>query len=434
MPVLKTVTLGCKVNQYETEYVRQGLLGAGYREARGDESADLCLVNTCTVTRQSDYKSRKIIRALARANPGAEIIVMGCYATRAPEEVASLPGVVEVVTDKRRLPELLARFGATEVLKGISAFGRLHRAYVKVQDGCRMRCSYCVIPRVRPVLASRPAGEVLDEVRRLVDCGHLEIVLTGIHLGHYGVDLAGRRPDGRPIDLAFLVRQILALDGRWRLRLSSLEAGEITPELIALMAAHADRICPHLHVPMQSGSEAVLARMGRHAGLRRLLRQCEHVRRALDAPALTTDLIVGFPGETEDDFRATCRVVREVGFARVHVFRFSAREGTPAATMADQVPDSVKKRRAAELAEIGRESQRDYLQSLVGRRLEVLVESRMNEGTGMLLGTAERYVAVELPDGEGRIDHLIWAIASEVVGDRIRAGDIPPPHCDGNSG
>jgi hypothetical protein len=202
MPVLKTVTLGCKVNQYETEYVRQGLLRAGFREPEGDEPADLCVVNTCTVTLESDYQSRKIIRALARENPRAEIVVMGCYATRAAEELSRLPGVVEVVTDKRQLPQLLARFGLADAPSGISSFGRLHRAYVKVQDGCRMQCSYCVIPRVRPAPWSRPVAEVLEEVRRLANHGHLEIVLTGIHLGHYGLDLPERQPGGRRIDLA----------------------------------------------------------------------------------------------------------------------------------------------------------------------------------------------------------------------------------------
>src|SRR3972149_741887 len=188
MPTFKPLPLGCKVNQYETEYVREGLVRLGYREAEEGEPADLCLVNTCTVTAEGDLKSRKGIRQLARQNPQAEIVVRGCYATRAPEAVAALPGVAEVVTDKRQLPELLARFGLVDLPDGISSFGRRHRAYVKVQDGCRMPCSYCIIPKVRPVLASRPVDDVLHEIRRLVAHGHREVVLTGIHLGHYGVD------------------------------------------------------------------------------------------------------------------------------------------------------------------------------------------------------------------------------------------------------
>ena len=185
---LKTVTLGCKVNQYETEYIREGLQGIGYEDALDEQAADLCVVNTCTVTNEGDSKSRQIIRRLARDNPASKIVVMGCYATRAPEEVGSLPNVTEVLTDKRELPDLLGRFGVTDVPTGISGFGRRHRAYVKVQDGCLLRCSFCIIPHVRPELTSRPQQHILDEVRRLVDNGYREVVLTGIHLGHYGVD------------------------------------------------------------------------------------------------------------------------------------------------------------------------------------------------------------------------------------------------------
>src|SRR3954469_16254915 len=185
---LRTLTLGCKVNQYETEYVREGLLGIGYEDAGENEAAELCIVNTCTVTNEGDAKSRQAIRRLGRKNPGAKIVVMGCYATRAPEEVAALPGVSQVVTDKRELPDLLGRFGVTDIPTGISGFGRRHRAYVKVQDGCLLRCSFCIIPHVRPNLTSRPMGHIVDEVRRLIDRGYREVVLTGIHLGHFGVD------------------------------------------------------------------------------------------------------------------------------------------------------------------------------------------------------------------------------------------------------
>ena len=373
---------------------------------------------------------------------------MGCYATRAPEEVAALPGVVAVVTDKRQLPALLARFGVAEMPDGISSFGRLHRAYVKVQDGCRMACSYCIVPRVRPVLWSRPANEVLDEVRRLVDHGHLEIVLTGIHLGHYGVGVQGSgfgvqgsgsgvqgsgsgvqgsedRGEGR--GLAELVRQILRVEGRFRMRFSSLEAAEVTPDLIALMAHHPDRICPHLHIPLQSGSDAVLARMRRQYTSRQFLERCRQIAQSLDQPALTTDAIVGFPGETEADFRATCRVVEEGGFCRVHVFRFSGRQGTPAATMPDQVPAPIKRRRMTELVALSRRLQQRYCETLVGRPLEVLVEGPAKDAPGMLVGTADRSVQVELPMGPDRLDCLVQVTAGEAVDGRIRAAECGHP-------
>ena len=441
MPTLKTVTLGCKVNQYETEYVREGLVRLGYRRAEDGEPADLCIVNTCTVTAEGDLKSRKVIRQLARQNPQAEIVVMGCYATRAPQVVAALPGVVEVVTDKRKLPDLLARFGLLDVPTGISSFGRRHRAYVKVQDGCRMQCSYCIIPTVRPVLESRPVNEVLDEVRRLVDHGHREIVLTGIHLGHYGVDEEWRVESGEwraksaavqgspltthhsPLTLAHLVGRIVTLDREFRLRISSIEAVEVTPELIALMADYPDRICPHLHLSMQSGSDAVLARMHRRWASGRFVERCREVREVLDEPALTTDVIVGFPGESEADFEATCRVVEEVGFSKIHVFRFSPRQGTPAADMPDQVPGPLKRRRAAELSEIGRRLGRRYFEALRGRKLQVLVESPLEQRPGMAVGTSERYVPVELPCGEGQMGRLVRITAGPVVDGRIRAAE-----------
>ncbi|MHC4403078.1 MAG: MiaB/RimO family radical SAM methylthiotransferase, partial [Planctomycetota bacterium] len=384
------------------------------------EPADLCVVNTCTVTAQGDLKSRKLIRQLARQNPQAEIIVMGCYATRAPDVVAALPGVADVVTDKRNLPDLLTRLGLVDLPSGISSFGRRHRAYVKVQDGCRMPCSYCIIPTVRPELSSRPVDEVLDEIRRLVDHGHREIVLTGIHLGHYGLDLGAAGSDRRPIDLARLVARIVALDGAFRLRISSIEAVEVTPELLALMADHPNRICPHLHVSMQSGSDAVLTRMNRRWASGRFVQRCAAICETLDRPALTTDVIVGFPGETETDFGATCRVVAEVGFAKMHVFRFSPREGTPAATMADHVPAAIKRRRAAVLSRLGDSLRTRYLESLVGGRLQVLVETTVPNQPGFLAGTSARYAPVEFAAGHETRGQLVEVTADALVDGRLR--------------
>jgi len=418
---LKTLTLGCKVNQYEPEYLRQGLARLGYREADDGRPADLCIVNTCTVTSTAEAKSRKAIRRLARECPQAEIIVTGCYATRAADEVASLPGVVEVLTDKRNLPDLLTRLGLVGVPTGISTFGSRHRAYVKVQDGCRMPCSFCIIPKVRPVPLSRPAGEVLDEIRRLVDHGHGEIVLVGIHLGHYGADLTGAH-----IDLAGLVRRIVELDGEFRLRISSIEAAEVTPELLAVMADRPDRVCPHLHISMQSGSDAVLKRMRRRWPARRFIRRCHKVRQSLDHPALTSDVIVGFPGETEEDFSATCQAVEEVGFSKLHVFRYSRRQGTPAADMPEQVPEPIKQCRAVELTELGLRLREDYFRSLTGRQLQVLVEASVPNHPELLLGTSGRYAPVELPGGKELLGRLVRVTAGAMVEGRIRATDAAP--------
>jgi threonylcarbamoyladenosine tRNA methylthiotransferase MtaB len=399
LATLRTVTLGCKVNQYETEYVRQGLAGIGYRDAAEGEVADLCLVNTCTVTAEGDSKSRQTIRQLARRNPGTRIVVMGCYATRAPDEVAALPAVAEVLVDKRELPDLLGRFGVIDIPTGISQFAGRSRAYVKVQDGCLLRCSFCIIPHVRPHVASRPPAHVLEEIARLVAAGYREIVLTGIHLGHYGVEWSRGRAKQDWTRLSHLLTQIMALDGDFRIRLSSIEATEVTRELVEVLAAHPQRICPHLHISMQSGSDPVLRRMKRRWGSRRYVDRCRLVCRALDQPALTTDIIVGFPGETEDDFLATCQVAEEVGFSKIHIFPFSARRGTPAAEMTDQVQPAAKSDRTARLAALERQLRERYFSRLVGRKLRVLVESPHPARPGWLAGTACRYAPVHIPTG-----------------------------------
>ena len=418
---LKTVTLGCKVNQYETQYVREGLLSIGFSDAATDQAADLCVVNTCTVTAEGDSKSRQIIRRLARENPGTQIVVMGCYATRAPQEVAALPGVVQVVTDKRELPDLLGRFGVRDIPEGISRFGDRSRAYIKVQDGCMLRCSYCIIPKVRPQLTSRPIDSILDEVHRLVANGYRELVLTGVHLGHYGIDWNWHKPKSDWIRLADLVRQIAQLDGDFRIRLSSIEATEVTRELLQVMADDPSKICPHLHICLQSGSDTILRRMRRRWSTRWFVDRCRLAVQMLDLPALTTDVLVGFPGETEADFEQTCRVVQEVGFSKIHVFPFSLRQGTAAAQMPDQVPRAIRAERGRRIAEIEQGLRERYFRSLLGRRLRVLVESASDPQRQQAVGTSCRYAPVELtePSMAGR---LVDVQAEQVIdGPCIRA-------------
>ena len=416
---LKTVTLGCKVNQYETELVREGLTRAGYRDAGEGEAADLCVVNTCTVTAEGDSKSRHAIRKLARENPDARIVVMGCYATRAPEELAKLPNVAEVVTDKREIPDLLGRCGVIDIPTGISRFTNHRRAFVKIQDGCLLRCSYCIIPYVRPQMHSRPPAHVLDEVRRLVENGYREIVLTGIHLGHYGVEGNWNRPREAWLRLSTLVRQIAELPGDFRIRLSSIEATEVTRELIAVMAEFPRRIAPHLHICLQSGSDPVLRRMRRRWGTRLFIDRCRLVRESLDNPAITTDIIVGFPGETEADFEATCRVSRECGFSKIHAFPFSPRKGTPAAEMTDAVPPQVKTERHQRLLALESELRATYYQTLIGRRLTVLVEGNVEATSHNRLGTSCRYAPVELPSDQFTPGTLVDVEARSVRADFV---------------
>jgi threonylcarbamoyladenosine tRNA methylthiotransferase MtaB len=394
-PTCRLVTLGCKVNQYETQFVKELLEANGYREAAEQEAADLCVVNTCTVTHEADAKGRQLVRRLAQANPAAAIVVMGCYATREPETVARLPGVTKVITDKARLTEELRPFGVTRTLRGISRFDGHRRAFVKVQDGCLLNCTYCVIPQVRPVLRSRPLADIRAEVERLVGAGCQEIVLTGIHLGHYGLDLSRGKPKQEWCRLWHLIQRLDDLPGDFRVRLSSLEAAEVRGELVQTLAG-SRRVCPHLHLCLQSGSDEILRRMKRRYTVASFLERCDRLRSALDQAAFTTDIIVGFPGETEGDFEATCRVAREVGFSKVHIFTFSPRRGTPAADFADRVVPSVVSERRQRLQALERELGSAYFRSLIGRRLDVLVEGADPRRAGHVLGTSCRYAPVTL--------------------------------------
>jgi threonylcarbamoyladenosine tRNA methylthiotransferase MtaB len=339
---------------------------------------------------------------------------MGCYATRAPDEVARLPGVAEVIRDKRELPDLLGRAGVVDVPTGISTFVGHQRAYVKVQDGCMLRCSFCIIPHVRPHLASRPIEHIVEEVERLLVSGYREFVLTGIHLGHYGVEWNRGRRKGEWTRLSHLLARLVRIEGDFRIRLSSIEATEVTRELIDVMAAHPEKICPHLHISLQSGSETVLRRMRRRWGPRRFADRCKLVQQTLDRPAITTDIIVGFPGESEADFQATCDVAREVGFSKIHIFPCSSRRGTPAAEMPDQIAPKVKADRARRLTELECELRDRYCASLLDRRLRVLVESPSEDRPGSMVGTSCRFAPVVFPGDISQRKRFVEVIAGPV--------------------
>jgi threonylcarbamoyladenosine tRNA methylthiotransferase MtaB len=392
----RLLTLGCKVNQYETQYVKEMLELAGWTEAAEGEAAQLCVVNTCTVTHEGDAKSRQLIRRLHQKDPEAKVVVMGCYATRAPDAVRALPGVTHVVTDKERLVEEMAPYGVVDAPAGITRFDDHQRAFVKVQDGCVLNCAYCIIPSVRPVLRSRPPEEIVAEVTRLVQSGYSEVVLTGVHLGHYGLDRCKGQPKAEWVRLSHLVDRLAKLPGDFRIRLSSLEAAEARDDLIRALAEN-PRVCPHLHLCLQSGSDRILRAMKRRYTSGGMLERIARIREVLDAPAFSTDVIVGFPGETDDDFEATCRVVREAGFSRVHVFSYSPRQGTEAATLRDDVPPQVKRERRKRLLEIEKELADRYCRSLLGRVLDVLVEGGNETRRGHARGTACRYVTVSFP-------------------------------------
>ena len=402
----RLVTLGCKVNQYETQLVLEALEKNGFREARDDETADLCVVNTCTVTSNADSRSRQVIRQLAKHNPGTRTLVMGCYATRDSDAVARLPSVFEVVTDKRELPDILGRHGIVDIPTGISRFEGRRRAYVKVQDGCILRCSYCIIPQVRPGLRSRSPEDIEAEVRRLIANGYREIIITGVHVGHYGVDTSRGRLGVAPFRLPHLLKKLDKIPGKWRMRLSSIETAEIDDEFIKV-AADCEHLCPQFHPALQSGSNTVLQRMRRRYSVESFLGKLDRMREVLDRPAFATDVIVGFPGETDAEFDETLEACRQAEFMKIHIFPFSPRTGTPAATYSGQVHGTICQERITRLEQLERELAERYYRSLLGRRLEVMVEGRSTR-EGWVCGTDRSYVPVELPgtgDDIGRMCH-----------------------------
>ena len=429
----KTATLGCKVNQYETEWLRTAFIEGGWEDA--DETSDrtdvdLVVINTCSVTAESDAKSRKLAARFAKEYPNAEIVMIGCYAASDPDRVAALPNVSEVVSDKRRLPEFLRARGLAPPTSGASRFSERSRAYVKVQDGCRVGCAYCVIPQTRPYLQSRPIDEILREASATSRAGYREIVLTGIHLGHYGLDFYPPLPDeptdetspplerylarqaavpeSDRVDLATLLRALAKerLD-RMRWRIGSLEAVEVSDRLLDVFEEFADAVCPHFHLSMQSGDDDVLRAMKRRWLSAPYIEKCQEIYRRVPDAALTTDVIVGFPGETDAQFDRTVEVVRALRFSRVHVFRYSARPGTIAAAMTNQIPPEVKKERAARLIEAAREEREKFARAFLGREARVVVESveRDEKGAVVARGTTDRYYEAEtLPTANATID------------------------------
>lgn len=414
---MRVVTLGCKVNQYESEFVRELLRENGYRDAVEGEAAQFAVVNTCTVTADSDRKSRHLIRQLARENPGVKIVVMGCYATSQPEVVRTLPGVAAVIQSKRDLVGSLRPFGVVKPLRTIRRFDRHHRAFIKVQDGCILRCSFCIIPKVRPGLLSRPVDDIETEIRAVVEAGFREVVLTGIHLGHYGIDLSQGRPRAQWQRLWHLLDRIMRIPGEFRVRLSSLEATEVTEDFVKVLADYTPRLCPHLHLSLQSGSDRILKAMKRRYRIGRFLDRCDLIKRRLEEPAFTTDVIIGFPGETEDDFQQTMDAVTEVGFTKLHLFPFSARQGTEAASFADRCPPELVSSRRERLAEVEAECRNSYHARLLGRQLEMLVESPDPDIPSLMRGTACRYVPMRLetiPQLEGQL--------VPVIGRRLEGG------------
>lgn len=399
------ITVGCKLNQYESEGLAERFESAGYGVVPFECDADVYVVNTCTVTGRSDYRSRQMIRRAARRNPNALVVATGCYAQRAPEELASMPEVGLVVgqTAKRDLVDLVghARAGAPSgtltIVRphdgpdfqalDIERFRGYTRAFLKIQDGCDRRCAYCAVPDARGPCVSREPDDVVAQAKRLVANGYREIVLTGVHIGAYG---SGREGDGLPT----LVERLTGVEGLERLRLGSIEPRELTRELAHTVLTN-ENVANHLHVPLQSGSDAVLARMRRAYTADEYERAVRRVTDHDPMCGLGADVMVGFPGESDEDFADTLALIERLPFSYLHVFAFSARRGTPAASLEDTVPGPEKKRRSRALRDLGRKKSLAFRRGLAGATVAVLVEEGGRRRPGTVSGLAGNYVRVE---------------------------------------
>ena len=400
-------TLGCRLNQVESQELRGLLERAGFVAVDDGAPAEVYVVNTCTVTSRADFSDRQAIRRAHRGNPEALVVVTGCYAQTNPGAVARIPGVDLVVgnQDKYRLPELIGALVRTgRPALAVSPIGEAReipaapfsrmagraRAFVKIQDGCQHRCAFCIVPAARGASRSREPEAVLAQVRALVEAGHGEVTLTGVDIGHYGSDRTPRT------SLAALVRRVVEVPGlRW-VRLSSVLPAYFTPELVEVVTG-SDRVAPHLHLPLQSGSDRVLRLMRRPYSVRMYRALVERLAGAVPGLGLGTDLIVGHPGEREEDFEATRLIAGELPFSYLHVFSYSDRKGTEAACLDGRVGPAVIRARSARLRELGRERSWRFRQGLLGQRREVVVLDRPDRASGLAVGLTSNYVEVRFP-------------------------------------
>lgn len=407
--------LGCKVNAYETEAMQELLEDSGYEIVPFHEKADIYIINTCTVTNMADRKSRQMLHRARKMNPDAIVAACGCYVQEKPEEVADCVDIVIGNNRKKEIVHILEEYekGREGIRKDLVDIGHtreyedLHlsrtaehtRAYIKVQDGCNQFCSYCIIPYARGRVRSRSMESVREEVETLAGNGYQEVVLTGIHLSSYGIDTG--------TDLLSLIRTVHEVAGIKRIRLGSLEPRIITEEFAEAIAG-LPKMCPHFHLSLQSGCTETLKRMNRRYTAEEYYEKCELLRKYFRNPALTTDVIVGFPGETEEEFKASRDFIDKVDFYETHVFKYSRREGTKAAAMPDQVPEEEKTRRSNILLDLNRKKQAAYEQRLLGTTQEVLIEEEIRRnGENYQVGHTREYVKIGIRTEEKLANRLV---------------------------
>ena len=412
-------TLGCKTNRYDSDMLAHALIARGYTIVPAHARADIYIVNTCTVTREADAKSRKTLRRTLKINDDALLVVTGCYASLEPEELAAVDGVdlVVPITEQHRIPDLLHQLRPPPVIMtpaslspGLTASIERTRATVKIQDGCNLRCAFCAVTIARGPVRSRPVAQVVDELRALVSAGIQEIVLTGIRLDAYGLDLG----ETRLADLLDATRTL----GIPRLRISSLEPIGITARLVESMAAH-PALCHHFHICLQSGDDGILRVMRRGYTANRYRRTINMLRAAMPDATFTTDVIVGFPGESDAAFATTCALIEEIGFIKLHIFKFSPRPRTAAAAMGGQIADAVKEARSETLFALEQQLFRAYVATLIGREVSVLVERTGTHGDGL----TPHYLRVCAPFPAASAGEIRTVVIT-VIGEKCALGSL----------
>ena len=420
--------LGCKVNAYETEAMQQLLEQAGYEIVPFEEKADVYIVNTCTVTNIADRKSRQMLHRAKKQNPEALVVAAGCYVQAAEAELKE-DSAVDLLIGNNRKKDLISILEAYESgvqedavidinhtkeyeALSVTQTAEHTRAYVKVQDGCNQFCSYCIIPYARGRVRSRPASEVCQEIASLARAGYQEVVLTGIHLSSYGPDLEGE-------SLVSVIQAVQQVDGIERIRLGSLEPRIVTEEFAAALAGM-EKFCPHFHLSLQSGCDATLSRMNRRYTAEEYERTCELLRRTFDQPALTTDVIVGFPGETEEEFEETLAFLKRIRLFETHVFKYSRRRGTRAAVMENQIPEQVKTERSRILMELDRENSEAYILEQRGRDVEILIEEKMVlNGTEYQVGHTKEYIRAAVIAEQDLTNRIVSARIENMLEERL---------------
>ena len=417
--------LGCKVNAYETEAMQEMLEKEGYEIVPFKEGADIYIINTCTVTNIADRKSRQMLHRARKMNPDAIVVAAGCYVQAQENEHHELDSCIDIVIGNNKKQDLIqildeyeSKCKTEKVIDinhtneyenlNLSRTGEHTRAYIKVQDGCNQFCSYCIIPFARGRVRSRSLEDVVQEVTTLSGNGYKEVVLTGIHLSSYGVDFEEQEAR-KKTDLLTLILAVHEIPGIERIRLGSLEPRIITEEFAKTIAG-LPKMCPHFHLSLQSGCDATLKRMNRRYTTDEYYEKCELLRKYFDHPALTTDVIVGFPGETEEEFEESKAFVDKVNFYETHIFKYSKREGTRAAVMENQVPEQIKAERSAQLIELGAKKQEAYEKEMVGKDVEILVEEPAQiNGKEVQVGHTKEYIKVALESDENLQNQIVKA-------------------------